>query len=300
MSFKIIGKAFDIPLKGNDKLVFLALCEYADDENNQCYPSIATIMKKATISKSVATRCLNILEYLGYIVRDKRKRENGSNTSTLYTVNVDIALDKDKYKEATLKFRSVNRDNQSSESGQGANTTIGTTKVQNRDNQSSESGQLESLDEPLDESLNKKNTKKSFSFTLSKSSQYKDLSQEYKDSLEIYALLKDKANKLNQFLDYHLAKASKFSDWSRAYNTWIHNAKKIDAYRPEDYKPCLMKILVKAGTSTKEVNAYDCGNCLVTEDGIKLKKKVQDSETIEDKEDIDVISILKNRQGMAK
>ncbi len=165
MSFKIIGKAFDIPLRGNDKLVFLALCEYADDENNQCYPSIATIMKKATVSKSVATRCLNVLEYLGYIVRDKRKRDNGSNTSTLYTVNVDIALDKEKYKEATQKFRSVNRDNQSSESGQGASNEIGTTKVQNRDNQSSESGQLEPLVESLDKPFNKKNTKKKIPIT---------------------------------------------------------------------------------------------------------------------------------------
>jgi len=30
----------------------------------------------------------------------------------------------------------------------------------------------------------------------------------------------------DDFVNYHAAKGSKFKDWSRAYNTWVSNAKK--------------------------------------------------------------------------
>ena len=88
----------------------------------------------------------------------------------------------------------------------------------------------------LNRTFNKKNnTKKDFSFSLSKSSQYENLSEEYKELLAGYATCKDGAYSLDEFLDYHIAKGSKFKDWSRAYNTWINNAKKYNNYEPNKY-----------------------------------------------------------------
>lgn len=71
---------------------------------------------------------------------------------------------------------------------------------------------------------NKKINKKSFSFNLTKSTSYEALSQEYKSKLRGYAVTKDGAHQIDNFLDNHCAKGSKFKDWSKAYNTWIRNA----------------------------------------------------------------------------
>jgi len=86
-----------------------------------------------------------------------------------------------------------------------------------------------------DNKPNKNNTKKDFSFSLSKSAEYENLSAEYKELLSGYATCKDGAYSLDEFLDYHIAKGSTFKDWSRAYNTWISNAKKYNKYEPNKY-----------------------------------------------------------------
>lgn len=87
MSFKIIGSAFDLPLVGNDKLVFLALCENADDTTRTCYPSYVTIQRKASLANSSLKTCLLVLEAVGLIVVKIRSTKNGGRTSTFYTIN---------------------------------------------------------------------------------------------------------------------------------------------------------------------------------------------------------------------
>lgn len=74
---------------------------------------------------------------------------------------------------------------------------------------------------------NKKNIKKDFSFSLSQSTQLENTSQEYQDKLKAYAVVKDGAYSYESFLNHHLAKGSKFKDWSRAYNTWMSNTQKF-------------------------------------------------------------------------
>jgi hypothetical protein len=113
MSFKIIGKAFDLPLKANDKLVFLALCEYANDDDFTCYPSFATLMRKASISRGALSTCLNVLENLGLISRALRKRQNGSNTSNLWTVHIDKNVDWELYKKRPLLTKRANHSSES-------------------------------------------------------------------------------------------------------------------------------------------------------------------------------------------
>lgn len=80
-----------------------------------------------------------------------------------------------------------------------------------------------------------KNIKKDFSFTLQQTSQYENLSQEYKTKLRGYAATKDGAYSFDNFLDYHMAKGTKFKDWSRAYNTWINNSIKFNKFNPKNY-----------------------------------------------------------------
>lgn len=107
MSFKIIGAAFDLPLIGNDKLVFLALCENADDNTRTCYPSYSTIQRKASLVNSSLKTCLLVLEAIDLIEIKIRSTKNGGRTSTLYKINEfdSETFDKAKYKKTAKAIR---------------------------------------------------------------------------------------------------------------------------------------------------------------------------------------------------
>lgn len=109
MSFKIIGSAFDLPLVGNDKLVFLALCENADDTTRTCYPSYPTIQKKASLVNSSLKTALLVLEAVGLISTKKRQKKGGGRTSTLYKIfefNVET-FDVKNYKKIAKEIRAI-------------------------------------------------------------------------------------------------------------------------------------------------------------------------------------------------
>jgi len=107
MSFRIIGAAFEIPLKGNDKLVFLALCENADDTSRTCYPSYSTIQRKASLANSSLKTSLLVLEAIGLISIKIRSTAKGGRTSTIYKIfefeNKDF--DVENYKKIAAKVR---------------------------------------------------------------------------------------------------------------------------------------------------------------------------------------------------
>lgn len=87
MSFKIIGAALDLPLKGNDKLVFIALCENADDTSRTCWPSYTTIQRKASLANSSLKTVLEVLEAIGLISIKIRSTKAGGRTSSLYKIS---------------------------------------------------------------------------------------------------------------------------------------------------------------------------------------------------------------------
>ncbi len=66
--------------------------------------------------------------------------------------------------------------------------------------------------------------KKSFSFSLLKSSQYENLSSDYKDKLYAYAVIKDGAYQFDKFINSHGSNGKGYKNWSMAYNTWVSNA----------------------------------------------------------------------------
>jgi len=122
-------------------------------------------------------------------------------------------------------------------------------------------------------STDNKNNKKDFSFSLSKNCQFDNLSEEYKAKLKGYAVVRDGAYAFASFLDHHIAKGSKFKDWSRAYNTWVNNAKGYNKnYNPEDTKkvltdhPKFKEVFVEYGTKNIYSSSFDlAGNFEVKE-----------------------------------
>jgi len=103
MSIKLMTKAWDTDQKGNDLLVLLAMCDFANDEGI-LFPSLKTIAKKAKVSKTTLSYILRAYEAIGVITRTQRKRENGSDTSTIYKIN-SLDFDSESFKKEYQKSR---------------------------------------------------------------------------------------------------------------------------------------------------------------------------------------------------
>jgi Helix-turn-helix domain len=73
------------------KLVLLALCNYADD-NDRAWPSHGTISKITGLSKRAVQNNIKKLETHGVITRVTRERGDGSQSSCITTLNVGMAF----------------------------------------------------------------------------------------------------------------------------------------------------------------------------------------------------------------
>lgn len=86
------GDFFIVPnrsvLKGmnyRDRSAFMELCAMAD-ENGVCWPSFQTLADNSGMSRTSAIEAVNVLEERGLIVRTKRERKDGSQTSNEYKI----------------------------------------------------------------------------------------------------------------------------------------------------------------------------------------------------------------------
>lgn len=120
MSIKLIAKAWETNQSGNDLLVLLALCDFSNDEGVS-FPSLKTLCNKAKVGKSTLAYILKAYEDIGVITRERRTRDNKSNTSTLYKIN-HLDIDIEAYKKAYQKARNYNATNEETpHCGQGKN-----------------------------------------------------------------------------------------------------------------------------------------------------------------------------------
>ena len=87
MSFKAINWAFEQPARGVDKLVLLALANFANENTNRCWPSLDRLARMASTQRRTVTRSLTALEALGYI--ERTRSAGGNSRSTRYLLRVD-------------------------------------------------------------------------------------------------------------------------------------------------------------------------------------------------------------------
>jgi len=71
MSIKLMCLAFDSEVPATQKLVLLALCDNAN-EQGQCFPSIALLERKCSLSDRAVQSSLSWLEQNGYLSRNFR------------------------------------------------------------------------------------------------------------------------------------------------------------------------------------------------------------------------------------
>ena len=103
MSIKLTAKAWETNQRGNDLLVLLALCDFSNDEGAS-FPSLKTLSSKAKVSKTTLSYILRAYEDIGVITRERRTRDNKSDTSTLYKIN-HLNIDANAYQKAYQKAR---------------------------------------------------------------------------------------------------------------------------------------------------------------------------------------------------
>ena len=84
-------KAWELDLKASDKLVLLALADHANDDG-ECYPSLRKIEAKTGLSKQGLINAIKRLMDLGLIQKEHRNRNDGGQTSNLYTLTLDGAV----------------------------------------------------------------------------------------------------------------------------------------------------------------------------------------------------------------
>ncbi len=74
-------------LKPRDHTVYCCLVKHSD-KNGVCFPSRRLIAEECCIDKKTVDAALRSLEKIGLVKKQKRKRQDGSNTSNLYTVEL--------------------------------------------------------------------------------------------------------------------------------------------------------------------------------------------------------------------
>jgi len=75
-------------LKPAAKIVLYWLADHHNGETGMCFPSLKTLAKECEMDVATVKRHLVSLEQSGLIERNRRQRENGSQTSTQYSLHL--------------------------------------------------------------------------------------------------------------------------------------------------------------------------------------------------------------------
>jgi hypothetical protein len=85
MSIYLLNKVFELPLRPAEKLALSVLADLAN-ETGICWPSLAYVAPRASVSIRTLQRIISSLERQGLIKRQPRYRANGSRTSSEFIV----------------------------------------------------------------------------------------------------------------------------------------------------------------------------------------------------------------------
>lgn len=88
IKFSIISNRIsDYRLKPRDYAVYCCLVKHSN-KNGVCFPSRRLIAEECCIDKKTTDTAIKNLEKAGLVTKQKRKRQDGSNTSNLYKVTL--------------------------------------------------------------------------------------------------------------------------------------------------------------------------------------------------------------------
>lgn len=91
MSNAAITWAWQQKVTPSEKLVLVALADFAHPDTNICWPGQNSIAKMTGQGKRSVVRCMRALEDKGFISRERRHRDDGSRSSDVYTLIIQGA-----------------------------------------------------------------------------------------------------------------------------------------------------------------------------------------------------------------
>ncbi len=67
MSIKLLSAAWDLDIGSTEKMVLMCLCNFANDEGSNCWPSVATIGRKCSKGERTVQGAIQWLKLNGYL-----------------------------------------------------------------------------------------------------------------------------------------------------------------------------------------------------------------------------------------
>lgn len=93
MSYILAAAALQIPdLKPLDKFLLIALCDFADEDGGNCFPSVRKLCEITGLSRATLYRCLSNLEDAALVERDQQYVESGRQTANSYRIIMEIRV----------------------------------------------------------------------------------------------------------------------------------------------------------------------------------------------------------------
>lgn len=80
-------------LRPTELAVYVALCAFADGKNRSCFPSYATLARRAGCSRRTAIRAVSGLEKLGLVIKQEQRSVKGDPTANLYVLTEQRTLE---------------------------------------------------------------------------------------------------------------------------------------------------------------------------------------------------------------
>ncbi|MGE4510067.1 MAG: hypothetical protein AB7D43_03090 [Sulfurimonadaceae bacterium] len=177
-------------------------------------------------SQKTIKRTIYSLRDLGYIFIENHSADKRDKTNW-YSINYDLIEEKQEGESEEIWCPNASGQNDPMEEDK---------MTQSHRDKMTRCNKVKSLTKnSTKNSTEKKNIKKEFSFSLTQLTQLDNTTQDYQAKLRAYAVTKDGGYSYDNFLNHHLAKGSKFKDWSRAYNTWLQNTQKFNKIDPTKY-----------------------------------------------------------------
>ena len=177
----------------------LVLVVLADyaDDNGYSFPSATTLARRASVSRSTLFRLLGELEDMGLLARERRRLGSGASTSNGYRLNPAPPCQIDTPPRVT-----------------GDTPPVSTVTPL--------------IDPPSEPPVT----------TTARARQMPvGMTWDNGHSLKALARGVDVEVEFAKFTDFHLSKGSRFVDWSRAFHTWLNNARPERTYAPPQAAP---------------------------------------------------------------
>ncbi len=104
--YELLEEVYKSNLPSRAKQIMFYLINRANSEGT-CFPSVKTIANDCGVSTRTVQRTVSILVDAGFIIKDNRFRENGGQSSNLYTIKIPVIKDEKEIESVESKTKVI-------------------------------------------------------------------------------------------------------------------------------------------------------------------------------------------------